>query len=214
MLDRAEAIRPDGYALLLFDLRNHGASADAHTTLGVHERRDVCRAAAFARSRTEGPLVIWGVSMGAAAAMLGAGCAVADRVIAESAFDSLRNTVGQHLREGVGLPAFPAADLLVGVTGLRAGFAVREGDVRAAVAELGELPILFVAGGADWRMPPEISRGLLEASSSPRSRLYIVESAGHGRAWEVDPRGYLAAVRAFLADGTGPSPTDPAPTLY
>jgi alpha-beta hydrolase superfamily lysophospholipase len=198
MADRAAAIREDGFSTLLVDLRNHGSSADAYTTLGVYESRDVQRAAEYARSRRpEGPLVIWGVSMGAAASLLAARSAAPDAVIAESAFDSFENTVAHHLRQAFGLPAF------------RMGFAVSDGDVEAAVAALGELPILFVAGEEDWRMPPAIAVRLLEASASPLSRLHVVAGAGHGRAWQTDPAGYLAAVRAFLA-GMAP----PASTLY
>src|SRR5215467_6668408 len=51
MLERAaEAVR-QGYGVLLFDLRNHGESAKAYTTLGIQESKDVCAASKAVRDR-------------------------------------------------------------------------------------------------------------------------------------------------------------------
>src|SRR5215813_11937649 len=49
LLDRAAESRKRGYGVLLFDLRNHGESGRAYTTLGINEARDVCAAAAWTR---------------------------------------------------------------------------------------------------------------------------------------------------------------------
>jgi pimeloyl-ACP methyl ester carboxylesterase len=44
LLERAAESSRRGYGVLLFDLRNHGESGRAYTTIGVHESRDVCAA--------------------------------------------------------------------------------------------------------------------------------------------------------------------------
>jgi hypothetical protein len=216
MLERAARVRGLGFSTLLFDLRNHGTSQEAATTLGVRESGDVCRAAAFARDRDpEAPILLWGVSLGAAAALLGAECSGAVAVVAESSFLSVEDTVRHHFRQILPLPAFPIADLLLAVTRLRMGFARGDGDVEAAVRGRPGMPILFVAGGRDWRMPPDIARRLLRASSSRHSRLVVIEEASHGRAWEQDPGAYFVALVRFLDDVVPDPATDrPTPTLY
>ena len=73
MLERGADASRRGYGVLLFDLRNHGDSGRAYTTIGVFESRDVCAASQFVRG-TAGARqqVLWGVSMGASSAILAA----------------------------------------------------------------------------------------------------------------------------------------------
>ena len=199
MVDRAREAHARGFSALLFDLRNHGSSADAYTTLGVRESLDACAAARFVRSQQpDSAVVLWGVSLGASTALLGASCAEADAVISDSSFLSFEETVKHHFRQIFRLPSFPIADLLILITRLRMDFALDDGDVESAVLSLREVPILFVAGGQDWRMPPELARRLMEASSDPRSELLVIPEAGHGRAYLEDPESYLQSVTAFL----------------
>jgi hypothetical protein len=50
-----------GWNALALDLRRHGTSGGDRATFGALEMRDVAAAVAFARSRSEGPVVAWGV---------------------------------------------------------------------------------------------------------------------------------------------------------
>lgn len=205
MVDRAANFYDLGYTPLLFDLRNHGESDGAPTTLAVREADDVCSAAKYALSRRpQARVVLWGVSLGAAASLLGARCSGATAVIAESSFLSVGDTVRHHFSEIFHLPPFPVADLLLWATGWRGGFEVADGDVQAAVTRLKEVPILFVTGGRDWRMPPEIAGQLLEASPNMHSRVLRIESASHGQAWSTAPDLYGERVAGFLLDVQAP----------
>ncbi len=200
LLERAARSRERGYGALLIDLRNHGESDDAYTTLGVHESRDVCAAVRFAASRAGGrPLALWGVSLGASTALLSAGaCPSVSDVIADSAFLSFDETVSHHFELITRLPSFPIADLIVGLTRRRMGFALEDGDVERAVARRPEVAVLFIAGSDDVRMPPELARRLRAASTNPLSDLLVVEGASHGRAFQTAPDAYLGAVFRFL----------------
>lgn len=199
LLERAAESNHRGYGILLFDMRNHGESGNAYTTLGVHESRDVCAAQKFVKETAGArPQVLWGVSLGASTALLGAKkCGGFSAVIAESSFLSLRETVAHHFRLVFGLPSFPIANLITFITSVRMGFDADEGDVEAAVREIG-LPILFIAGGQDRRMPPELAQRLLEAASNPQKELFLVPDAGHGDAFQTDREGYLKSVYRFL----------------
>src|SRR5499426_627768 len=73
LLERAAESNRRGYGVLLFDLRNHGESGRAYTTIGVHESRDVCAARKYVTEQAPSrPQVLWGVSMGASSALLAA----------------------------------------------------------------------------------------------------------------------------------------------
>src|SRR5215510_4838163 len=162
LLERAGESSKRGYGVLLFDLRNHGASGNAYTTIGIFESRDVCAASKWVQEKAGGrPQVLWGVSMGASSAILAAKqCPGFAAIISDSSFLSFRETIAHHVNLFFRLPSFPFANLIVAITEWRAGFDADDGDVEAAVREI-NLPILYIAGGADRRMPPELAKRLM-----------------------------------------------------
>src|SRR5262249_27908517 len=119
-----------GWNALAFDLRHHGDSGGELSSFGFFEKRDVEAAIALARERSKGPVVLWGVSLGAATATL---AAAEDPKIAglvcDSSYRSLRDTVAHHLvlfrRFAWWLrvvPAWPVAGEVVYWIGRRGGF--------------------------------------------------------------------------------------------
>jgi pimeloyl-ACP methyl ester carboxylesterase len=199
MLQRAAEANQRGYGTLLLDLRNHGESGRTYTTLGVNERLDVCAASRFVAGQAGNrPQVLWGVSMGASSALLAANyCPGFSAIVADSSFVSFRETVAHHLRLYFHLPSFPIANLIVLVTELRTGIDADDGDVLAAVSK-SDVPILFIAGGADRRMPPAIAEQLFAAAPNRLKRLTVVPGAGHGEAFAKDRELYLSSVFQFL----------------
>ena len=100
-----------GYNGLLFDFRHQGMSSGTITTLGYQERLDVEAAVRYALEQEQAarPIVVWGVSMGASAALLAAAESPdISAVISDSSFDSFMEVVRHHL-ETVSFisPAFP-----------------------------------------------------------------------------------------------------------
>ena len=199
MLERAADANRRGYGVLLFDLRNHGESDRAFTTIGILESRDVCAASKFVKEQAQQrPQIAWGVSMGASSAILAAKrCGGFRAIISDSSFLSFRETIGHHLKLFFGLPAFPIANLIVAITSIRVGVDPAEGDVEAAVRTL-NTPILFIAGGADRRMPPSLAAKLLQAAPNPIKQLIVIPDAGHGEAFAKDRTTYLNSVYSFL----------------
>jgi pimeloyl-ACP methyl ester carboxylesterase len=199
LLERAAESNRKGYGVLLFDLRNHGESGQAYTTLGILESRDVCAASAFLRKTApQRAQVLWGVSMGASSALLAAKqCPGFTAAISDSSFLSFRETVAHHLGLYFRLPAFPIANTIVGLTAVRVGINPDDGDVEAAVKQT-RMPILFIAGGDDRRMPPAVAERLLKASSATGSRLLVVPKAKHGEAIAADRKLYLNSAFEFL----------------
>ncbi len=201
MLDRAEKFWQAGYAGLLLDFRRHGKSGGELTSMGYLERLDIIGAVHYLVDslQIKQPIVVYGVSMGAAAALLAAAedSAIAGLIV-DSSFLSFDDTIVHHAKTWLGLPKFPIVDELILFTEWRAGFRSEDFDLRRAVQKIGNRPLLFIAGSADTRMPPEIAQTLYEASPSPQKKLVIIPNAKHGAAFRTDPEAYTQAVLNFL----------------
>jgi alpha-beta hydrolase superfamily lysophospholipase len=201
MLERAAESNRRGYGVLLFDLRNHGESEKGYTTLGIHESRDVCGARNYvSKNAPNRPQMLWGVSMGASTALLSTRrCPGIAAVVSDSSFLSFRETIAHHVGLIFGIPSFPIANLITAITGWRIGFDPDDGDVEAAVRNLGQVPILLIAGAEDVRMPPALAERLFSTSQSPLKELVVVPGAGHGNAFSTDRMHYLDVVFDFFS---------------
>jgi pimeloyl-ACP methyl ester carboxylesterase len=205
MVRRAPFVHAAGWNALLIDLRHHGQSGGETTTFGAKEKGDVEAAVRLARERSPGPVVLWGVSLGAASVVF----AAADDptvagVICDSSFRSLDDTVRHHLQLFRGfrwwlriVPRWPVADLAVFWMGRRGGFDPTTVDVRAAALRLAGRPALFVANSDDVRMPKEIAFDL-RAAAGPGAEVLIVPGRSHGGAWRDGTAAYQAAAAALL----------------
>jgi pimeloyl-ACP methyl ester carboxylesterase len=205
MIRRVPFVHEAGWNALVFDLRHHGESAGKATTFGAKEKEDVKAAAGLARSRSPGPVVLWGVSLGAASSVLAAAeDPQAAGVICDSSYRSLEDTVRHHVQLARGwrwwlaiVPSWPVADEAVFWMGRRGDFDPRTVDVRAAAARLAGRPALFVANSEDRRMPKEIAFDL-KAAAGKDAEVLIVPGRSHGGAWRDGTAAYRAAAQVVL----------------
>jgi alpha-beta hydrolase superfamily lysophospholipase len=213
MLDPARELRALGWSSCLVDFRGSGGSAGSRTTLGVEEARDVAAGWRAARASTAPgrPVVVYGASMGAAAALR----AVAhegvrpDGLILAAPFDRLLHTVANRF-QSLGVPAFPAAHLLVFWGGLQHGFdgfAHNPEDYAAAV----RCPTLVLHGSADERATAAEARRLFARLAGPKD-FHLFEGLGHESFLSRRPVEWRATVASFLAAierAPTPGPRDP-----
>jgi len=215
MLPKLPFLHELGWNALLFDQRRHGESGGDVGTFGAREQGDALAAMALARDRSgQAPVVMWGVSLGAATATLAA--AADERVaglVCDSSFRSLRDTVRHHLGLFRGfrwwlraVPSWPTADLAVHWIGRRGGFDPDSLDVEAAAARLKGRPALFVCNAGDRRMPQQIAFDL-QAAAGDRSRVLVIPGDSHGGAWREGTAAYSEAVRQLLEEV---APAEPA----
>jgi alpha-beta hydrolase superfamily lysophospholipase len=206
MVRKVPFVHERGWNALLIDLRHHGESGGKATTLGVKESADVLAAANFARARGGAPVVVWGVSLGAASVMLAAARdpEIAG-VICDSSYRNLKDTVEHHLRRLHSwrwwlrfVPVWPVADEVLFWMGRRGDFDPAADDVLGAAAHLGGRPVLFVANSDDWRMPKQIAFDL-KAAVGPSAGVLVVPGRSHGGAWRDGTAAYEAAATTLLA---------------
>lgn len=206
MLPMAAFAHALGYNGLLLDFRHSGQSGGAVTTLGYNERYDVLGAVwfALAEEKAARPVVVWGVSMGAAAALM----AAADSqeiagVISDSTFLSFADTAKHHLKLFLHLPAFPIAYEVMYWSGWRGGFHVSDFDLGKAVDRISPRPILFIGVEDDRRMPPSIAKALYVRATGQGKRILIVPGHRHGEGFNQARAPYEKAVKEFL-ESLGP----------
>jgi pimeloyl-ACP methyl ester carboxylesterase len=205
MVKKAPFLHEHGWNALLFDLRHHGESGGDTTTFGQKEKGDVLAAVAEARRRAPGPVVLWGVSLGAASAtMAAADDPTVAGVVCDSTYRDLPDTVRHHVALFRGfrwwlrvIPPWPLSDQVLFWMGRRGGFDAWSVDVRAAAARLNGRPALFVANSEDPRMPKEIAFELQKAAG-PKAEVLIVPGKSHGGAWRDGTAAYSTAVAALL----------------
>jgi pimeloyl-ACP methyl ester carboxylesterase len=219
MVRKVPFVHSQGWNALLFDLRRHGKSGGTVRSLGYHEQEDVLGAFDLAQKRAPGPVVVWGISFGAAASVFAA--AAEPRitgVVCDSSYRSLRDTARHHLalfrRFAWWLrlvPTWPTADEAVFWMGRRGGFDPDDVDVVKAAAKLAGRPALFVAGSDDERMPSDIALDLQRAAG-PKASVLVVPgqpmervgrdgqkyTSGHGHAYRDGQKAYEAAVAGLL----------------
>jgi alpha-beta hydrolase superfamily lysophospholipase len=204
LLPEIAAFHELGYATLAVDFRGSGGSSGDVTTIGVREADDVAAACAHARDKGLGsPVILFGKSMGAAAVLRAVSVhgLRPDALVLECPFDRLLSTVEARF-EAMGVPAFPAARLLVFWGGVQHGF---DGFAHnpAEYARAVRCPALFLHGEGDPRVSVAQVESVAAAVQGPRQTV-IFSGLGHECYVSARPRPWRDAVSGFLATRLAP----------
>jgi len=202
MLPMAQLGHSLGYNGLAFDLRHQGASGGHFSSVGYWERLDAEAAVRYALDQEHAarPVVLWGISLGAAASLMAAAeTPEVAAVISDSTFLSFEDTARHHWRLFFpGWPSFPMLNETVGLIAWKAHFRPADFDLENAVRRINLRPILFIGVEGDRRMPPVIARTLYGIATSPDKMLLIVPGTRHGEGFTSGREEYQQAVREFL----------------
>ena len=195
MLPEAAAFHQLGLNVWLVDFRGSGGSSERCTTIGVNEAEDVAATVDYLRAHSfGGSLLLYGRSMGAAAILraIHVHDVQPDAVILESVFDRMTTTVGNRFQL-MGLPAFPAANLLIFWGGVAAGFDGRRHNP-AEYAVSCRSPTLMLHGELDPNARLEEGRNVLRNLGDHSSELVVFPKTGHSPTLAADPKRWLDAV--------------------
>ena len=189
-----------GFNVLAVDQRAHARSGGNIITFGIQERKDCRKWCEYAADRCgkDTPIVISGLSMGAATVLMASNMDLPQNVcgiMADCPYsdpgDIIRKVcLDEHYPDKL---VYPLIKLGARVFG---GFDLEETSAIQAVSQA-KLPVLLLHGEDDRFVPCEMSRKIFQACASP-AKLYTFPNAGHGLCYMVDPKRYEQVTAEFL----------------
>lgn len=187
---------------LVVDQRSHGKSEGHIITFGIRERRDCLCWIQYARTRfgEHVPIILFGLSMGAATVLMASDLALPDNVkgiIADCPYSSPKEIIqkvctDQKLPAKLTYPFVRLGALLFG------HFNLEESSAVNAVAHT-DIPILLIHGLEDRFVPWEMSDSIHKSCASAAT-LKTISGAGHGLCYLISPADYEKATMGFVAD--------------
>ena len=193
-----------GYNVLLPDLRGCGESAGDYIGMGWPDRRDMLQWIGWIIQRDpEARIVLHGISMGGATVLMTSGEDLPFQVkaiVEDCGYTSVWDIFRDEMAVLFHLPAFPVLHTASPISSLRAGYSFAEASSLEQVKKA-KVPILFIHGEKDNFVHTEMVYPLYEACPTQK-RLLVVEGAGHGSSYIMDPELYFGTVFDFLTPYT------------
>lgn len=196
MIARAQHLLSMNITTLIFDFQAHGESSGEIITLGYLESLDAQATLNFIKSeQPDLPVLVIGVSMGGAAALLANPALDVDVLIIESVYTDIKTAISNRLARRI-----PGGDLFTPLLTYqikpRAGISASElstiskaGKVKAAT--------LVLSGTEDKSTTPEDTQRLFNSLPQPKE-IKLIEGAGHVDLESYNSDEYWETVEPFL----------------
>ena len=191
--------REAGRNVLLIDERCHGKSEGHTITFGILERKDVMNWIQYAIQRFGNvPIMLSGVSMGAATVLMVSGMELPENVkavIADCPYDAPANIIKKVLGKDMGMPVgivYP----LIRLGGMLYGKFNLEAASPVETVKQSKVPILLIHGDDDRFVPYEMSCNI-HAAAPDKIEFHTIQGAGHALNYVTAPEEYKEIVHAF-----------------
>lgn len=189
-----------GFNVIVVDERAHGKSGGHTITFGIKERYDCLAWAEYAVKRfgPDVPIVLTGVSMGAATVLMASSLPLPDSVAGIIA-DCPYSSPGEIIRKvsaDVKLPPILSYPFVVIGALVFGRFRLWEASAVEAVRHT-QIPIMLIHGDDDRFVPCEMSKKIYAACRGD-AELLIVPGAGHALSYFTDTALYEKTVHYFL----------------
>ncbi|WP_018962177.1 alpha/beta hydrolase [Sporolactobacillus vineae] len=189
-----------GFNALVPDLRGAGKSEGDYIGMGWDDRLDVVGwIHKIIAEDPEARIVIFGISMGAATAMMTAGEKLPENVAAiieDCGYTSVADEFSYELHQLYSLPKFPVLPLADRAIRNKAGFSIYQAS---SVEQLKKacVPMLFIHGEKDTYVPTEMVYKVYEAAPVDKE-LMIIKDAPHASSSFVHPERYFSGIFSFV----------------
>jgi alpha-beta hydrolase superfamily lysophospholipase len=193
----SSAFRKMGYNTLLVDFRAHGNSEGNTSTIGYYESEDVKLAYDYIKNKGEHNIVLWGISMGAAAVTK----SISDyqlnpkKVILEMPFGSITEAAEGRIKM-MGLPGEPAATLITFWGGVEHGFWAFNMKPSQFVKKI-NCPVLLQWGRKDPRVTEHETNEIYRNISAAK-KLVVYETCGHESLCKKENEKWTNELTVFL----------------
>jgi hypothetical protein len=197
IFEESIAFRKLGYNTLLLDFRAHGNSNGNTCTIGYQESEDVKLAFDFIKARGEKNIILWGISMGAAAVSK----SIYDyhlqpsKIILEMPFGSIKEAAEGRIKM-MGVPAEPLATLITFWGGVEHGFWAFNMRPSQYVKNI-NCPVLLQWGRKDPRVTEHETNEIFQ-NISTNKKFVIYENCGHESLCKKENEKWTNEITAFL----------------
>ena len=188
-----------GRNVLLIDERCHGNSEGHTITFGILERKDVMKWIKYANKHFGNvPIMLSGVSMGAATVLMTSGMDLPKNVkgiLADCPYDAPSNIIKKVLGTDMGMPVklvYP----LIRLGGMLYGKFNLDAASPVEAVKKSRIPILLIHGDDDRFVPYEMSCNIHKAAPD-KIEFYTIHDAGHTMNYVKAPEQYTRIVNAF-----------------
>lgn len=189
----------EGRNILSIDQRAHGDSEGHTITFGIKERYDVLKWIEYANERFGNvPIMLTGVSMGAATVLMVSGMKLPENVkavLADCPYDAPSNIIKKVLGTDMGMPVkfvYP----LIKLGGKLYGKFDLDADSPLEAVKNAKVPILLIHGDDDRFVPYEMSCNIKKAAPD-NIEFHTIKGAGHALNYVTAPEEYTNIVKEF-----------------
>lgn len=190
----------EGYNVLLPDMRAHGESEGKYIGMGWLDRKDVLQwLNLLIQLDPQAEIILHGTSMGGATVMMTAGESLPAQVkgiVEDCGYTSVWDIFADELDYLFHLPAFPVLHAASLVAQIQAGYGFQEASSVAQLAKA-TVPMLFIHGAEDNFVRTDMVYTLYDACPTTKE-LLVVDGAGHGESYAMDPELYFSTVFQFI----------------
>ena len=147
-------------------------------------------------------MVVHGVSMGGATAMMMSGEKMPDKVrdvrfVEDCGYTSVWDEFAGEMKVRFGLPAFPILHSSSFLCKLRYGWTFAEASALEQVSK-SEYPMLFIHGDSDKFVPTDMVHELYQAKPQPKE-CWITENTEHASSYFNHKEEYIRRIKEFCA---------------
>ncbi|MBR1444374.1 MAG: alpha/beta hydrolase, partial [Firmicutes bacterium] len=190
----------NGFNVLIPDCRGHGRSGGKYIGFGIPDSDDIIYWCRFILSSDpQAGIVLYGISMGAAAVMC-----TADKntlpenvccIIEDSGYTSAYDILDCKIKEIFSAPTFPLLFFLNILCIIKAGYSIFSTSPLRSVRS-SKVPVLFIHGKKDNFVPFWMNTLLYHSCTSPKAR-FTVKNAGHGISSFIAEKKYWKNIFSF-----------------
>lgn len=198
LLNEATYMYAAGFTTLLVDFRAHGGSDGKICTIGYDEAEEIKLAFDYIQSKGEKNIILWGISMGAAAITHAMSKYELQprKIILEMPFGSLKEAVKGRVRM-MGIPEEPVSTLLGFWGGAEQGFWAFNHNPAVYVKKI-NCPVLLQWGANDARVTKKETMEIFTNIGSAKKKLVIYETAKHESLCTREPQKWQKEINEFL----------------